>query len=131
MCGNSERHYILCPHAAALRCFGATLPRKDFTLQILAPCYEMSMDKEHWVRIRSAAGMTEAQLIKGRLEANGIAVRLQYDATGTIFAITIDGLGEVQILVPEETVSQARETLERFFDEADLPWDDPRGETDV
>jgi hypothetical protein len=67
--------------------------------------------------------MTHANIIVGRLETEGIPTRLKYEAVGAIYAITIDGLGEVDILVPEQWLEIARDILSRSYDEADLDWE--------
>jgi len=67
--------------------------------------------EESWQVVFCASGMTQAQIIAGRLESEGIATHLQYDAVTNIYAITIDGIGEVRILVPPEDADRAREIL--------------------
>jgi hypothetical protein len=66
--------------------------------------------------VRSANYM-EAQIIKGRLESEGIPVLLRYESAGVIYGITIDGLGEVKVMVPEHLADAAREILEHSGDE--------------
>jgi hypothetical protein len=53
----------------------------------------------------------EAQIIKGRLESEGIPVLLSYESAGLIYGITIDGLGEVKIMVPQRLAEEAKEIL--------------------
>jgi hypothetical protein len=53
----------------------------------------------------------EAQIIKGRLESEGIPVLLSYESAGLIYGLTIDGLGEVRIMVPKRLAEEAREIL--------------------
>ena len=57
-------------------------------------------DAVFWEAVATASGMTQANIISGRLESEGIPTKLHYEAAGAIYAITIDGLGEVRILVP-------------------------------
>ena len=83
------------------------------------------MNDEHWKVVYRASGMTIAQIIAGRLETEGIPVELRYDAAVTIYALTVDGLGEVKITVPVEQMEKAREILERAYDEKDLDWEAP------
>lgn len=78
------------------------------------------MTENRWIVVHTASGMVQARIIAGRLE--GIPTRLQYEAAGAIYAITIDGLGEVKILVPEEDADRAREILTQSYDEDDLHW---------
>jgi hypothetical protein len=58
-----------------------------------------------------AQGMLEAEAVKGRLETSGIPAALDYESIGRTLGITIDGLGEVRILVPSERAADARELL--------------------
>jgi len=83
------------------------------------------MNDEHWKVVYRASGMTNAQIIAGRLETEGIPVELRYDAAGTIYALTVDGLGEVKITVPADQLEKALEILERAYDEKDLDWEAP------
>ena len=55
------------------------------------------MEAEDWGVVTAASGLTNARIITGRLETEGIPTRLRYEAAGAIYAITIDGLGEVKI----------------------------------
>jgi hypothetical protein len=67
--------------------------------------------------------MITANIIRGRLNSLGITTRLRYEAAGSIYAITIDGLGEVGILVPSADWARAKELLRCSYDDGDLPWD--------
>ncbi len=60
-----------------------------------------------------AAGMAEAEIVKGFLESEGIPVDLDYESAGKIYGLTVDGLGEVRILVPADWADEAREALAR------------------
>ena len=71
--------------------------------------------------------MTEANIIAGRLNSEGIGTQLRYEAAGTIYAVTIDGLGEVKILVPVADWERAREVLSRSYDDSEIPWEPPGG----
>jgi hypothetical protein len=57
------------------------------------------------------AGLLQAEVIKGRLESAGIPVLLDYESAGRAIGITVDGLGEVRILVPHERAQDAKELL--------------------
>jgi hypothetical protein len=80
------------------------------------------MDDESWQVVGTAQGIIKARILEGRLEAEGIPVRLQYEPIGAIYAITVDGLGEVQVLVPEMWVEHARRVLTKEYTEEDLEW---------
>jgi hypothetical protein len=66
--------------------------------------------KEQLVTVRTARYM-EAHIIKGRLESEGIPVLLSYESAGLVYGLTIDGLGEVKIMVPEHLAEEAKEIL--------------------
>lgn len=54
-----------------------------------------------------AAGLWEAEVIKGRLEASGFSALLDYESVGPIYGLTMDGLGEVRILVSSDQAEDA------------------------
>jgi hypothetical protein len=49
----------------------------------------------------------QAQIVKGRLESEGVPVLLRYEGAGLIYGITVDGLGEARVMVPEELAEEA------------------------
>ena len=70
----------------------------------------MSSEKQ-LVTVR-VARQIEAQIIKGRLESEGIPVLLSYESAGLVYGLMVDGIGEVRIMVPERLAEQAKEILE-------------------
>ncbi|MGD8998024.1 MAG: DUF2007 domain-containing protein [Anaerolineae bacterium] len=58
------------------------------------------------------AGMLKAQVIKAKLEAAGIPVLLDYESLGPVMGVTVDGLGEVRILVPTKDAEEARALIQ-------------------
>ncbi len=62
-------------------------------------------------KVYTASGQLEAHVIKGKLESEGIPVLLQYESQ--ILGITVDGLGQVRIMVPEPLAESAREIIAR------------------
>ena len=81
------------------------------------------MADDPWSVVFTASGMAQANIITGRLETEGIPARLKYEAAGTIYGITINGLGEVKVLVPAEDLARAGAVLNQSYDEQDLDWD--------
>ncbi|MGO9138639.1 MAG: putative signal transducing protein [Syntrophales bacterium] len=81
------------------------------------------MDEEKWEVACTASGMTNANIILGRLTTEGIPAKLKYEAVGAIYAITIDGLGKVEILVPAKDLERVREILARTYNERDIDWE--------
>jgi len=76
-----------------------------------------------WKVVHISSGLIHANIVRGRLESEGIQTRLSYEVAGEIYAITVDGLGEVRILVPEEDADKAKEILAQSFREEDLDWE--------
>jgi len=60
----------------------------------------------------TASGEMEAQGIKSMLEAAGIPVYLRIEAATKLYAVTVDGLGAVRILVPADRLEEARMLIE-------------------
>ncbi len=61
--------------------------------------------------VHRAAGILQAEVIKGQLETAGIPVILDYESLGRVYGITVDGLGEVRVLVPDDRAEDARQLL--------------------
>lgn len=62
--------------------------------------------------IYKANGQLEAQIIKGRLESEGIPVFLRYESAGLVYGLTINGLGQVEVQVPDSLAKDAQQILE-------------------
>ncbi len=77
-----------------------------------------------WKVVCHAPGMVNANIILGRLETEGIPVKLEYEAVGPIYGLTIDGLGDVRVLVPEDCLSRAREALAETYEEEEIMWNE-------
>jgi hypothetical protein len=60
----------------------------------------------------TANGEIEAQTMKSALEAAGIPAELRIEAAQKLFAVTVDGLGAVRVMVPVEQLEEARAVLE-------------------
>jgi hypothetical protein len=58
------------------------------------------------------SGLYQAEIIRGKLEANNIPVLLKYESLGPVMGLTVDGLGEVEVWVPCAFETQARSLLE-------------------
>jgi hypothetical protein len=62
--------------------------------------------------VRTTAGLLRAQVLKAKLEEAGIPVLLDYESIGPVMGLTVDGLGQVRVLVPKEYAEQARALIE-------------------
>jgi hypothetical protein len=67
--------------------------------------------KDQLTTIYIAGNQVEAQLIKGRLENEGIPVLLRYESAGVVYGITVDGLGQVEVQVPSSLAQKAKDAL--------------------
>lgn len=60
-------------------------------------------------------GRLEAEQIESLLEAEGIDVELVQESVGhTIYPVSVDGLGRVQVFVPKIKLEEAREWLKTY-----------------
>jgi hypothetical protein len=62
--------------------------------------------------VHVAQGLLRAQVIKAKLEDAGIPVLLDYESIGPVIGITVDGLGEVHVLVPTRYADEAQALIE-------------------
>ncbi len=73
------------------------------------------MDELKWELLTEVQGRLEAEFLKSYLEAQGIDVELFQEAIGHhIYAVTVDGLGRVQLFVAKEQVQEARRLLDEY-----------------
>ncbi len=78
------------------------------------------MEDEKWEVVHVASGMIEAKIIAGRLEAEDIPVKLQYEAVGVIYSLTVDGLGGVKLLVPLQYMEAALNVIADRYENDDF-----------
>ncbi|MCD5408252.1 hypothetical protein LR090_03315 [Candidatus Bipolaricaulota bacterium] len=74
-----------------------------------------------WVPLTTVIGEPKARLLAGFLEGEGIRVRFRTQVPPSLYPVTVNGLAEVELLVPEEDLPHAREALAAFY----LPPDEP------
>ena len=77
----------------------------------LPPVQEPSQHDIELVEVWRAADETEAQIIRGALEAAGIPCSLRGESLRLTHGITVDGLAEVSILVRPEHADEARSVI--------------------
>lgn len=63
------------------------------------------------VTVYVTQGHLRANVIRGLLESAGIPVILKYEAAGRAIGITVNGLGRVEVQVPEEWAQEANDLL--------------------
>ena len=66
---------------------------------------------EKLARVYRGAGEAEALIIKGLLESNGIPCLLKSNAAPSVHVFTVDGLGEVEVMVRESTAEEAKRLI--------------------
>jgi hypothetical protein len=49
----------------------------------------------------------QAQIVKGHLESEGVPALLRYEGAGLVYGVTVDGLGEARVMVPEDLAAEA------------------------
>jgi hypothetical protein len=81
------------------------------------------MANDPLVKIYESQGIYAAEVVKAKLEANGIPVLLKYESVGQIFGLTVDGLGRVEVHVPAQYADEA-------LDLVDEDEEDSEGATD-
>jgi hypothetical protein len=69
------------------------------------------LSDETFTTVYIASSQPEAEIIKGRLDCEGIPSILRYEAAGIIYGLTVDGLGQVEVQVPAHLAQHAREVL--------------------
>ena len=70
------------------------------------------MSSENMVEVYKARTELEAQVIKGLLESFGIPSYLKSHAAPSVHWFTMDGLGEVRVMVLDSMAEEARRLLE-------------------
>jgi hypothetical protein len=68
-------------------------------------------EKPGLVTVHTVSGLLNAQVVKTKLESAGIPALLDYESAGVVLGITVDGLGEVRVMVPEDLADEARALL--------------------
>ena len=63
---------------------------------------------EKMVEVYRAVGEAEARVIQGLLESYGIPCLLKSDAASSVHAFTVDGMGEVKVMVWERVADKAK-----------------------
>ncbi|MGB8213342.1 MAG: hypothetical protein WCE68_07260 [Anaerolineales bacterium] len=73
------------------------------------------MDEMMYEKLTEVQGRLEAELIESFLEANGVDAELIQESIGhSVYPVTINGLGRVQIFIPKDKAQEALELLKDF-----------------
>ena len=57
-------------------------------------------------------GLMEAEIVKSKLESFQIPCLLKFESAGRLLGITMNGLGQVKVMVPKEFFSKAKEIID-------------------
>jgi hypothetical protein len=68
-------------------------------------------EKIEYTTVYIAGSQPEAEIVKGRLNYEGIPAILRYESAGIVYGLTVDGLGQVEVQVPTHLAQQARDIL--------------------
>lgn len=84
------------------------------------------MSEKEWELLETVSGSLQAELLKGMLEAEDITVIMMQEGVGhSVYALNVGPLSEVQILVPANQLSQARQVLDEYYRGAPTDQEEP------
>ncbi len=72
----------------------------------------MDSSKSDFVVVCTVQGEPVAHIIKSHLESEGIPAFIQRESLGMVYGLTVDGLGQVKVLVPRELAEDAKRIIE-------------------
>jgi hypothetical protein len=64
------------------------------------------------ILVYTAFNHLEAEVVRGLLESEGIPASLQYESVGLVYGLTIDGMGETRVYVPDYLERRARQIID-------------------
>ena len=74
------------------------------------------MPDDKWALAVIVQGDMQAELLRGLLEAQEIPVGFLREGAGRAFGFTVGPMGEVEILVPERLLPEAKAILQQYED---------------
>lgn len=77
-----------------------------------------------WEVVTTTAGLAPAEIIVGRLRAEGIPARAWQEGAGQAFGLTVGLLGDGYVVVPESYLDQARAILEESDQSDEFPFEE-------
>ncbi len=81
-----------------------------------------------WKLAYTAAGAFQAQIVRSLLEAAEIPVHVAQEGAGAVYALTVGPMGEVEVLVPDDRLAEAKDIIAAYesgeLEEADTPAED-------
>lgn len=96
----------------------APISRERSMDRIVYSVLEVKMDELQYELLTELTNRMQADLLESFLEANGVDVELFQESVGhSIYPVTIDLLGRVQVFVPKDKIEDAKILLEEFSTE--------------
>jgi hypothetical protein len=78
------------------------------------------MEEMKYEKLTDVQGRLEANMVESYLEAQGIDVELIQESIGqSSYALTVNGIGRVQVFVPKEKIEEARALLKELHEGID------------
>ncbi len=87
----------------------APSPFFEFEIQVHLG-YDVGMKKK-LKELIVLEGMVEAEIIKTKLESQKIPCYIKFESVGRLFGITMNGLGQVKVMVPESFYAEAKKLI--------------------
>ncbi len=82
------------------------------------------MTQKNLVKVYESQGIFAAEVVKAKLQANGIPAMLRYESIGQVIGLTVDGLGRVEVYVSAEHAADAAELVQESDDEMHFETDE-------
>jgi hypothetical protein len=76
------------------------------------PREEKPYRRDNLICVATVYGQLQAQVLKTKLESAGIPVLLQYESYGVVLGLTVDGMGQVRVMVPDSLAEEAAQVLD-------------------
>jgi hypothetical protein len=70
---------------------------------------------ENLTVVETIFDLTQAEILRGLLEASGIRVLVSYESAGRAIGLSVGRLGQVDILVPVSQADEARQILGDYY----------------
>ncbi len=70
---------------------------------------------ENFTLLESVSGSMQAQIIRSLLESRDIGVMLSQESAGAVFGLGVGPLAEVDVLVPQSQLDEARAILDEYY----------------
>ncbi len=77
------------------------------------------------VKVETVSGLIEAEILRGLLEAAGVAAELSHEAALSVYSFGIGRMARVEVMVRAEQEDLARKIIDEYHSGALATPDDP------